>query len=172
MELDTDDGHGAGRLQRTLSIRGVPAQALTEAWRRPDIQREVMAEFADLRSGDAARMRWQVHLPVLKDLEIETREIAHAPGARVRHASAGVGRSDVAVETELSLRQGPADRGIEATLSLHYSMPGGVLADVAMQLFGAAPDVLAGRVLRRFKARMEAGEIPTLARNPAARDDD
>ncbi len=171
MELDDTDGRGAGRLQRTMSIRDVEADTLTEAWRRPDVQRALVCEFAELLGGDTAAMRWRVHVPVFGAVETLTRELEYVPGRCVRHVSTATGRPDVLIETGLSLREGPADRGIEATLHLHYHVPGGVLADVAMKWFGAAPDVLVGRVLRRFKAYMEAGEIPTLSRNPAARDD-
>jgi hypothetical protein len=38
------------------------------------------------------------------------------------------------------------------------------------KLLGPAPKLLLQKALRRFKSLAETGEIPTLQRNPAARD--
>jgi len=171
-EENTGPDHGQGRLRRTLSVRGVESGALVEAWRNPEVQRQVMAEFADWLGGDAGSMRWRLHLPMDRELEVESREVGHEPGRRVRHATRSTNAHPASMECEFFVQPAPAGRGTEAVLAVEYAMPGGVAADMALKLFGAVPDVLAGRVLRRFKALMEAGEIPTLARNPSARDRD
>jgi hypothetical protein len=48
-----------------------------------------------------------------------------------------------------------------------------VTADLRLEAAvpGMAAQILAGKVVRRLKALVEAGEVPTTARNPAARAD-
>lgn len=169
---DTGPDHGSGRLRRTLSIRGIEPAAIVEAWRSPDVQRQVFAEFVDWLAGDPLAMRWRLRLPLDRELELESREVEHEPGRRVRHASRSTNAHPASMECEFSVQPAPEGRGTEAVLALQYAVPGGVVADLAMKAFGAVPDVLAGRVLRRFKALLEAGEIPTLACNPSTRDRD
>ncbi|HAV37521.1 MAG TPA: hypothetical protein DCX52_14405 [Massilia sp.] len=57
-----------------------------------------------------------------------------------------------------------------ATLRIRLHPPGGPLGDTLLKLLGATPlDMVADAALRRFKNLVETGEIPTTARQPAAR---
>jgi uncharacterized membrane protein len=57
-------------------------------------------------------------------------------------------------------------------LAVEYRVEGGPLAQAAAKLVGAAPDAVVATVLRRFKAWVECGEVPTLRDNPSARERD
>lgn len=169
--MKPEDDHprfGNARVRRSLSIDAAPG-ALLEAWRDPDVQAQVMAPLATFVSGDARLMRWRIDLPLDRIAEVESRE-THLDSASSRYSSRTVQRPRVTADLEFSVRPAPADFGTEATLAADYALPGGVLADAAARLFGAAPDLLAGTVLRRLKALIETGEIPTLRGNPSARE--
>src|SRR5690606_14412998 len=60
----------------------------------------------------------------------------------------------------------PADKGTEVRLEMHYNPPGGALADLVARLFGDDPAQAVAEGLRRFKCRMETGEIATIEGQP------
>ncbi len=162
-------GGGNAEVVRTLSI-GASPDALLEAWRDPEVQRQVMGHFADLVESGDGQLRWRANGPLRHVLEWQTREVEFVPGTRVSHR--GDHDKGTAVDARLTVRPAPADFGTEATLCVDYRLAGGSLGDAAAKLLGAAPDMLAATALRRFKALVETGEIPSLARNPSARPDD
>jgi hypothetical protein len=57
---------------------------------------------------------------------------------------------------------------VEAELQVRYA-PDGVVERLAARLLDPAPPALAGQILRRLRAGLETGEVPTLQSNPAAR---
>jgi hypothetical protein len=114
-----------------------------------DKAREVMAK---VRPGPLQARR---SLPIRADAEEIRRLWADADG---RNAILdGIPAADVSLEFGETL----PDWGtvVSADLRLEEPVP------------GMAAQVLAGKVVRRLKALAEAGEVPTTARNPAARPD-
>ena len=61
------------------------------------------------------------------------------------------------------------EQGTRLRVHLQYNPPGGKLGAAVAWLFGEEPTVQVRDDLRRFKALMEAGEIPTTAGQPAGR---
>lgn len=156
-------------VQRTLSI-DVPPADLLRAWCDPDVQRRVLADRATLVAGDGRCMEWSVRAPGDRHLKVELRQVEWTEGRRVRYL--GQGEHRLRIETDLAVQPAPADFGTEARLRVGYSLPGGAIAETLVEWLGSAPELLVSTVLRRFKALLEAGEIPTLDRNPSARKDD
>ena len=60
----------------------------------------------------------------------------------------------------VSFRPAPGDRGTEIHVDLEKSAPGGRLGEVVQKVVGAAPLAKVKDDLRRFKQRVETGEIP------------
>lgn len=56
----------------------------------------------------------------------------------------------------------PGDEGTEVTVQLEYDVKGGKLAALFAKLTGEEPEQQVAEALRRCKALMEAGEIPTV----------
>src|SRR6185437_7137563 len=63
----------------------------------------------------------------------------------------------------VEFRPGTGQRGTVVTASMSYSMPGGALGKTIASIFGKHPEFLLREDLRKFKALMEAGEVPTTA---------
>jgi uncharacterized membrane protein len=164
-EREREDG--LSHIRRSITI-GADAEAILRAWRDPATLAAVAEPVATFVSADGATTHWQVRTP------FETRAIAmrrlDASGASVRDEADGGG--SLRLSTELSVRPAPADRGNEATLVVDYHLPGGGAAEASAKLFGAAPDLVVAKILRRLKALLEAGEMPTLEANPSARERD
>lgn len=63
----------------------------------------------------------------------------------------------------VEFRPDTGNRGTIVTASMRYSIPGGAFGKTIASLFGKHPEFLLREDLRKFKALMEAGEVPTTA---------
>ena len=167
-------GHGGApagepEVERSITI-GKPADELHQRWLDPRTLPQVMAGFATVRASDDGRMHWKVEGPLGRAYEWDSETVDDRPGENIGWRSLpGAG-----VPNEGSVRFRPATggRGTGATLCLRFDPPGGALGDAAVKLLGTTPlDLAADGALRRFKSLVEAGEIPTTERQPAARAD-
>lgn len=146
------------------------ADELMARWNEPEMFANVMGGFADVKpSGDGA-IQWMVHTPLHTDLTWTTRmtEGENDGNQSVRWESLPGG--DVPNRGTVTFKGGaPGGRGTEVALKFEFDPPGGAIGDAAAKILGFAPGILASGVLRRFKALIETGEIPTLEQNVSAR---
>jgi uncharacterized membrane protein len=70
------------------------------------------------------------------------------------------------IEGMIDFRPGPREGSIVATLRMRYSLPGGATGKALATLFGRNPEFTVREDLRRFKAFLETGEIPTTIGQP------
>ena len=73
----------------------------------------------------------------------------------------------------MRFRPAPQDRGTEATLAYEVDLsnvPAGAALRALTSFFEGAVHTAIRKVLHNFKSLAETGEIPTLERNPSARD--
>jgi uncharacterized membrane protein len=73
------------------------------------------------------------------------------------------------VSTAGSVHFDETEHGTRVRVHLQYSPPGGKLGAAVAWLFGEEPNTQVREDLRRFKALLEAGEIPTTAGQPSGR---
>jgi len=162
-------GHGgAPVVERSIEI-GKNEAELRRFWLDPRTLPQIMAGFATLRSSGDGRMHWKVEGPLGVTLEWDT-ETVDRPGADIGWRTL----SDGATRNEGSVRfhPAPAGRGTVVTLRVTLHPPGGALGGRVVGNLGATPlELVAEGALRRFKNLVETGEIPTTARQPAARAD-
>jgi len=161
--------HGsAPEVERALTI-GKSEDELRRVWLDARTLPQVMAGFANVRSTGNGRMHWKVEGPLGGAHEWDT-ETLDQPGTDLGWRSL----SDSAVRNEGTLRfaPAPAGRGTVVTLRVRLHPPGGALGGRIVESIGATPlELIAEGALRRFKNLVETGEIPTTARQPAARAD-
>src|SRR5919206_3572664 len=62
-------------------------------------------------------------------------------------------------DAAVTFREAPGDRGTEIHVDLDYSAPGGKLGELVQKLAGTEPLAKVKDDLRRFKQRVETGEI-------------
>jgi uncharacterized membrane protein len=159
---------GAPEVERSLTI-GKTADELRRVWLDQATLPQVMAGFAIVHATGEGRMHWKVEGPLGHAWEWDTET--------VDRGADGIGwrsRSDGAISNEGSLRfqPAPAGRGTVATLRVRFHPPGGALGEGLIKHLGSTPlELVAEGALRRFKNLVETGEIPTTARQPAARAD-
>ena len=63
-------------------------------------------------------------------------------------------------DAAVTFKPAPGDRGTEIHIDLEGSAPGGKLGEVVQKLVGTAPLAKVKDDLRRFKQRVETGEVP------------
>lgn len=74
--------------------------------------------------------------------------------------------ADIAHAGTVRFEDAPPGEGTEVTVSLEYNAPGGKLGALLAKVSGTEPEQQVAEALRRFKALMEAGEIPTTEGQP------
>jgi len=70
--------------------------------------------------------------------------------------------SDLTVDGIVEFRAAPVDRGTIISCAVRYMPPAGQIGAIAAKLLGKDPSFLMQQDLRRFKALIETGEIPTI----------
>lgn len=88
---------------------------------------------------------------IVDDIQNERISWRSTPGSQVRNSGSIV------------FRPRSNDRGIIATLRMEYYPPGGAVGRAFAAILGRHPEFTAREDLRRFKAFLESGEIPTTA---------
>lgn len=96
-----------------------------------------------------SRISWNAE--IVDDVENERISWRSLPGSQVENRGM--------IEFRPGLREGSTI----ATLRMQYVPPGGALGKALATFFGKNPEFAAREDLRRFKALIEAGEIPTTA---------
>lgn len=159
---------GEPEVERSITI-GKSADELRHCWLDPATLPQIMAGFAAVHATGDGRMHWKVEGPLGRSYEWDA-ETVDRPGEGIGWRSL----ADAAISNEGWVRfyPAPAGRGTVATLRFRFDPPGGALGHGLLELLGTTPlNLVADRALRRFKNFAETGEIPTTARQPAARAD-
>jgi len=163
-------GAAGGRMEVERSITiGKTEDELRRYWLDPRTLPQIMARFASVRATGDGRMHWTLEGPLGHAYEWDAETIDRS-GERIGWRSL----PDAAIPNEgaVRFRPAPAGRGTVVTLRVRFDPPGGALGEGLLKLFGATPlNLVAEGALRRFKNLVETGEIPTTARQPAARAD-
>lgn len=159
---------GAPEVDRSITI-GKTAGELRQYWLDPRTLPQLMTNFATVRATGDGRMHWKIEGPLGRACEWETEMVDRNDEGIGWRALPG---SAVSNEGWIRFHPAPADRGTVVTLQLRFEPPGGALGEWLMDLLGTTPlRIVADGALRRFKNLVESGEIPTTARQPAARAD-
>ncbi|WP_355603137.1 hypothetical protein RZV17_10205 [Xanthomonas cannabis] len=158
------DGDGT-RIARSMTIRAEPHQIL-DAWCDANVQQALLQGAADLVSGDGHASRWTLYAPLHQQLAVELRRGEARMGESVRYEVEG--EHGLRLDILLQVQPARGREGCEAILTLQYAVDG-VIAQLLTKLVNPAPYVLAGKGLRRLRAWLEAGEMPSLLHTPSAR---
>ena len=153
-------GRGA-RVERTVTVLR-SAEELYARWR--DLARlpDLMAHVESVTPLDEKRSRWVARGPGGTRVAWEAEITADEPGRLIAWRS--VGNSDVENAGSVRFTPAPGGRGTEVKVLLSYELPAGRLGEAAVTLLGESGDQEVREDLRRFKQRMESGEVPTSAR--------
>ncbi|GCE15359.1 SRPBCC family protein [Tengunoibacter tsumagoiensis] len=171
--VSTADGSqelpGSLEITRAITI-GKPANELYQLWRTPQTLAQILEGIAEVTEVSPGRTHWNLQVPPGRNAAWDTEIVEDWPGEFLRWES--VSGSRLPHEGLIRFRPATGGRGTEVTLSIRLNPPGGSLGLAVAGCLGFLSPMVVGKILRNMKSLAETGEIPTLARNPAARPGD
>ncbi len=150
-------GNQGPRIVRAVTIRK-PASELYAFWRNVVNLQRVIKDPVSITATSADESHWIVTAPTGK-VEWDSVIINDEPGALIAWRS--LEGADVPNAGSVRFAAAPGDEGTEVTVALEYDPPGGKLGAFVAKLSGEDAGVQVYMALKRLKALMEAGEIPT-----------
>ncbi|GEM_PF-1313509 len=156
------------QLRASITIRR-SAEELVALLKDPLTLKSVLGEVADANLAGANEIEWCLKVPITPEVRFRTRWSESALPTRLTWETPS--QQGLRVSGALDFGRAPAERGTVVQLQLELELPGGRAARALTKLLRALPEKATETALRRFKSLAETGEIPTLARNPAARQD-
>lgn len=129
-----------------------------------------MKNIKDIRIISAKKSHWTVAMKSGQKAEWD----AEITAERVNEMIAWKSTKGSAVDTSGSVwfSAAPGGRGTVVSLLMDYSVPGGKLAELLTKISAEDPNSLAYITLRRLKAYLETGEIPTIEGQSSGREDE
>lgn len=116
------------------------------------------------------RSHWRVDLKSGAKVEWNAEIVNEIPAKEISWIS--LEGSSVHTSGTLTLEKAPAGLGTVVALTMDYSIPGGKLSEFALLFTGETPSLLIMNNLKRLKALLETGEIPTTEGQPSGREED
>jgi uncharacterized membrane protein len=152
--------------EQTLTIAR-PAQEIYRFWRPLTELPRIFPHLAEVRPAGGGRSHWRAKGPadtpfewdaeITQEVENELLEWRSLEGAQVPNRG------------HLRLCPAPGGQGTEVALGLDYQPPGGAVGAAFARLLRREPAQEVREGLRRLKQLLEAGEIPTVDGQSAAR---
>lgn len=119
-----------------------------------------MRHIYSINKTGESRYRWTALAPLGVRLTWEAEIVADRQNELISWRS--LPGSEVEVDGSVEFRNAPSNRGTIVESVVIYRPPAGVLGKSVAKLFGRYPSFIMRQDLRRFKALVEAGEIPTI----------
>ncbi len=142
-----------------------PAAELYEFWRNLENLPRIIKHPVTIRRDASGKSHWSVSAP-FGDHKVEWDAVIinDKPGELIAWRS--LEGAQVPNAGTVRFERAPDGTGTEVTVQLEYDPPGGKLGALFAKLTGEEPGQQVAEALRRFRALMEAGEIPTTEGQP------
>lgn len=152
-------GNRGIKVVRAVTVRK-PAAELYRFWRDLPNLMQVIKHRVSITTITSEESHWEVSAPGGRMVEWDAVIINDEPDRLIAWRS----RAGAAVDNAGSVRfeNAPGDEGTEVTVALEYDPPGGALGAMVAKLTRDSAGSQVYDALHRFKALMEAGEIPTI----------
>lgn len=136
----------------------VPVDVVYRQWRQLDQLPRVMSHLRSVTELGNGRSHWVADGPAGLTVEWDA-EIVNDVEPQVI-AWKSLPEADVVTAGSVTFRPGRGGRDTQLTVTLQYAPPAGKAGAGFAMLFGREPSQTIREDLRRFKARLETGEIP------------
>ncbi|HYX53633.1 MAG TPA: SRPBCC family protein [Candidatus Limnocylindrales bacterium] len=142
----------------SIQLNCSPEEAF-QFWRHFENLPRFMRHLESVSITGERRSRWTAIGPLGKRLRWDAEIVAERPGELISWRS--LEGSDLMLDGFVEFQAAPGDRGTTVFATIIYTPPGGQLGRAAAKMLGKDPSFLMRQDLRRFKALLETGEIPT-----------
>jgi uncharacterized membrane protein len=152
-------GNSGVKVTRAVTIRK-PAAVLYTFWRNLENLTLISKHPVTITAQSDVESHWSVSAPPGdRRVEWDALIINDKPDSLIAWRSRD--GSEIGNAGTVRFEPAPGDEGTEVTVTLEYAPPGGKLGAWLAKLSGEEAGQQVADALRRFKALMEAGEIPT-----------
>jgi uncharacterized membrane protein len=148
---------------RAVTIRR-SAEDLYGFWRQFENLARVVKYPILITSASSTQSHWIVTAPGGKKIEWDAEVTEDRPNELIAWRSRP--GADVPNSGVVQFTPAPGGDGTEVTVEVEYTPPGGKLAALLAKVTGKEAGQQVMETLRRFKALMETGEIPTIEGQP------
>jgi len=155
-------------LHQSVTIDCSPNEVF-DFWRNFENLPRFMKDIAQVEVLSAEESHWMVKLQSGASVEWNAAITDERPGAMIAWRS--LEGSEVDTEGAVWFSKAPANLGTEVQLMMTYRIPGGELTELATLFTDENPACLTLTNLRRLKALLETGEIPTIEGQPSGREE-
>jgi uncharacterized membrane protein len=163
-----------GTLDKSKSRHAItilrPREQVFAFWRNFENLATFMKDIRRIQTVSPEKSHWEIELKSGQTAEWDADIMEEAYGELIAWES--VKGSSVTTSGRVMFEDAPDGRSTVVRLSMDYSIPGGKLTEWATFFRGEDPDSLTITNLKRLKALMETGEIPTTEGQPSGRDED
>jgi uncharacterized membrane protein len=158
-------GASAARTQRvprtnvSVTINASPDEVY-RFWKDYENLPRFMRHLESVTVESGRRTHWKAIGPMGTRVEWTAETVDDRPGELISWRS--LPDSDIEVEGTVSFREAPAGRGTVVTANIIYGSSKAQAGHILSKLVGKSPRFMMEQDLRRLKALLETGEIPTI----------
>jgi uncharacterized membrane protein len=168
-DRDSDTRHQLGgrrgiHVEEAVTINR-PIAEVYRFWRNFENLPKFMEHLASVATREAGVSHWVARGPAGMNVEWDARIVNEVENKVIGWQSL----EGSMVSTAGSVNFDETEHGTGVRVRLQYNPPGGKVGAAIAWLFGEEPNVQIREDLRRFKALLEAGEIPTVAGQTSGR---
>jgi uncharacterized membrane protein len=145
---------------RSSMIVNTSQQEAFRFWRNFENFPLFMHHLESVNNTSGRRSRWVALGPMGTRIEWEAEIINERENEEIQWRS--LPGSDIDIDGQVRFSQAPGGRGTMIRVYSHLVPPAGALGRAVANIFGKNPEFLMRQDLRRLKALMETGEIPTI----------
>ena len=157
------DKEGGIQVRESVTI-DKPASELYSYWRDLSNLPDIMRHLKTVEETSETRSHWVAKGPLNTSLEWDAEITQDNENSSLAWKS--VDNSQIPNEGSVYFKDAPGGRGTEIHVSLTYHPPLGPVGAGIAKLFGEEPSQQVGEDLKRFKQRMETGEVATTKGQP------
>lgn len=133
-------------------------------WRNLENLPRFMKHLESVETTGGNRSKWTAIGPAGYRVTWEAEIVSDSPGKHIAWRS--MPGSEMEVDGTVEFREAPGGRGTIMDVTSQYRTPAGAAGNIVAKLFGKDPAFLMKQDMRRLKALLEAGEIPTTEGQP------
>jgi uncharacterized membrane protein len=162
-QLSRQESHGI-RVTESITVYA-PRERVYYLWRQLENLPDVMSHLESVKELGGGRSLWRAKAPAGLTVEWEAELTEDVENERIGWRA--LEGSTIPNAGSVTFMDAPGGRGTEIHVDLRYDPPAGPVGAAIAKLFGKEPSQEIAKDLRRFKQRLETGEVTT-ARGPAA----
>ena len=166
----TEEDKEAAPWNRSVRVKGTvtitkPRQEVYAFWRKLENLPRFMRHLESVVETDAKRSDWRAVAPAGRQVGWTAEITEEAIDEKIAWRS--LEGSDIPNEGSVTFEDAPGGRGTIVRVELSYSPPLGAIGATFAKLFGEEPKGQIADDLRRLRAILETGEVPTTDGQPS-----